>query len=406
MNIWIRRAAAASVAALLYSNAAVSPAVAQSNASAGIPANVLADLRAAALLAEQDKFRITEMTQTVSDPNLAARWRDENRQQSATTFGYVVSAAIAEHPASTEAIVRAAVAIAPDLGAEITNTAIAAYPGFRDAIMAGSSGGDRSDYMQTAAAMPAHIAQAPRTMPEPRAPESRDYTAPPPSPSADNANPIYDPWQPVNRPLFAVYQFLDDYLVRPIAAGYGWVVPGPIKRGVFKAFRNLESPIVLANDILQFDLSGAATTVGRFVVNSTAGGLGFFDVAGRAGLEGHPADFDQTLNHYGVPGGPYMVLPLIGPGTARHNIGRVVDVLTDPLTWIDDVDRSIKIGRTVGDGISKRETLIEPLDTLRKDSVDWYSTFRATYYQDRAVVLRKGVTAPSAADNELFDAAE
>ncbi|MFP5468808.1 MAG: VacJ family lipoprotein, partial [Alphaproteobacteria bacterium] len=219
-------------------------------------------------------------------------------------------------------------------------------------------------------------------------------------------NAIWDPWQPVNRPLFAVYQFIDDFLVRPIAAGYGWVVPGPIRKGVRNAFRNLDSPIVFANDLLQFQPGDAAATLGRFVINTTVGGLGFFDVATRAGLPYHPADFDQTLHTYHVPSGPYMILPILGPGTVRHNLARIVDSAADPLSWSNEVDRSIKIGRTAGYIITTRENLIEPLDTLRKDSLDWYATFRATYYQDRDVVLRKGVTAPGDAQNDMFDAAQ
>lgn len=400
MKVWTWRLRAACIAAMLFIYATATDALAQS----GVPANVLADLGAAAKLAEQDIARINEMTAGISDPLLSARLRDENRQQSATTFGYVVNAAIAEHPTAAEAIVRAAVTMAPGLGREITISAAAAYPGFHNAIMAGGVGGeveDPNDYAPTAP--PVEIAQAPRYMPEPREPATREYSPPPPSREA--TNPVYDPWQPVNRPLFAVYQFLDDFLVRPVAAGYG-VLPGPIKRSIHNVFRNLEAPVVLANDLLQLDTSSAATTVGRFVINSTAGGLGFFDVAARAGFAGHPADFDQTLNYYGMPGGPYMILPLIGPGTVRHNFGRIVDILIDPLTWIEEVDSSLTIGRAVGDGISKREALIDPLDTLRKDTLDWYATFRAAYYQDRAVVLRKGVTAPSEADNEMFDEAE
>lgn len=397
------RGAAAAIMSLTYAFATLNPVSAQQ----GPPENVLADLRSAAALAAQDKARIQETLTGIHDPLLAARLRNENRQQSATTFGFVVSAAIAGHPTATEAIVRAAVSMAPELRQEITGTALAAYPGFRAAIIAGSQGADGRSYTptpQAPAPVPLQVAQTQRLMPEPRTtPAPREYTPPPAS--KEIINPIYDPWQPLNRPLFSVYMFFDDYLVRPIAAGYGWLVPNPIKKGVYKAFRNLEAPIVLANDVLQFDPGAAATTVGRFVINSTAGGLGFFDVAAKAGLPGHLADFDQTLNHYGVPGGPYMILPLIGPGTVRHNFGRLVDIATDPLTWIGAVEDPVLIGRSVGDAISKREALIDPLDTLRKDSVDWYATFRATYYQDRTVVLRKGVTAPSNTENEMFDAA-
>jgi phospholipid-binding lipoprotein MlaA len=366
-------------------------------AAPSLPAHVLADLRNAAALAAQDEARIGRMSDYTSDPLLAARMREEGHRQSATTFSYVVNTAIAANPGATEAIVSAAISIAPGLRDAITQSAIIAFPGFKDTIENAHPG--RFDAVKTQA-QPVVAG----LIPAPRAPTSQEYVHPPAS--APQKNPIWDPWQPVNRPLFAVYQFFDDFLIRPIAAGYGFIVPGPIKKGVRNAFRNLDSPIVFANDVLQFQPGDAAATLGRFVINSTVGGLGFFDVATRGGLPYHPADFDQTLHSYHVPSGPYMILPILGPGTLRHNLARMVDSAADPLNWSHEVDSSIKFGRTAGTMIAKREDLIEPLDTLRKDSLDWYATFRATYYQDRDVVLRNGATAPSETQNDMFDAAQ
>ncbi|MDP1671198.1 MAG: VacJ family lipoprotein, partial [Alphaproteobacteria bacterium] len=285
-------------------------------AAPSIPAHVLADLRNAAALAQQDEARVERMSAHTSDPLLAARMREEGRRQSATTFNYVVNAAIAGNPDAAQAIVSAAITVAPDLRDVIIQSAVIAFPGFQDQIQSARPG--RFD------AVEADIRPVSANLvPVPRAPAPLEYVHPPAAEPQENA--IWDPWQPVNRPLFAVYQFVDDFLIRPVAAGYGWIVPGPIKKGVRNAFRNLDSPIVFANDLLQFQPGDAATTLGRFIINTTAGGLGFFDVAARGGLPGHPADFDQTLNFYRVPSGPYMVLPVIGPGTLRHNLARVVD---------------------------------------------------------------------------------
>lgn len=362
-----------------------------------LPAHVLADLRNAAVLAEQDEARIKRMSDYTSDPLLAARMREEGHRQSATTFSYVVNSAIAANPGATEAIVSAAISIAPGLGDAITQSAIAAFPGFREKIENARPGRFEAD---DAKVQPS----ASGALPANRSTETREYVHP--SMAQPRGNPVWDPWQPVNRPLFAVYQFFDDFLIRPIAAGYGFIVPGPIKTGVRNALRNLDSPIVFANDLLQFQPGDATTTLGRFAINTTVGGLGFFDVATRAGLPYHPADFDQTLHFYHVPSGPYMILPILGPGTLRHNLARLVDSAADPLNWSNEVDSSIRTGRTAGNLIATRENLIDPLDTLRKDSLDWYATFRATYYQDRDVVLRKGVTGPSQAQNDMFDAAQ
>lgn len=366
-------------------------------AAPALSAQILADLRNAAALAQQDEARVTRMSDVTKDPLLANRMREEGHRQSATTFSYVVNTAIANNPNAAEAIVSAAITIAPGLRDAITQSAILAFPGFRDRIESASPG--RFD---TEGPEPQPAAAG--VLPASRPPETQEYAHPPAL--QPRGNPVWDPWQPVNRPLFAVHQFLDDILIGPIARGYGWIVPDPIKSSVRNIFRNLESPIVFANDLLQFQPGNAATTLGRFVINTTVGGLGAFDVAARAGLPYHPADFDQTLHTYHVPSGPYMILPILGPGTVRHNLARIADRAADPLNWSNEVDESVKIGRTAGYTIARREELIAPFDTLRKDSLDWYATFRAVYYQDRDVVLRKGVTAPSDAQNDLFDAAQ
>lgn len=363
-------------------------------AANSVPGQVLADLQNAAMIAAQDDARMERLRAGAHDPLLAARMGNESRRQSATAFSYVVNAAIAQYPASTREIVSAAISFAPDLRAEIVQSAVLAFPGFREEIGQARPGKYKAAEVQPAAAT---------LFPAPHMAPPRQYE-PPPVP--ERPNKVWDPWEPVNRPLFAVHQFLDDFLIRPIAQGYGWITPGPIRRGVRNAFANLDSPIVFANDLLQFQPNDAAVTLGRFVVNSTVGGLGFFDAAARAGLPGHPADFDQTLNVYHVPAGPYMVVPALGPGTVRHNFGRIADTLADPFNWMGGVGNSIKIGRQAGEAIATREALIEPLDKLRKESLDWYATYRATYYQDRNVVLRKGETLPDAAQNQLFDEAQ
>lgn len=372
------------------------------HAQSSIPANILADLRSAAAVAQQDEQRVARLTTSISDPLLADRMRREGQRQSATTFSYVVNAAIAQQPHAAVTIVQAATGIAPHLRDDIVNSAITAYPGFRNAILAAGPHGT----VPSARATPIRTAQPQQAplLPTPREPSKREYSPPPPSRDPDS--PVWDPWEPLNRPLFAVYQVLDDFLVRPVAASYGWVVPDPIKEGVRHAFENLESPVIFVNDVVQLDFPGAATTLGRFTINSTVGGLGFFDVAERAGLRRHPADFAQTLNRYHIPAGPYLVLPIIGPGTIRSHLGGIVDIATHPFTWMRAVEDPVRVGLMVGDAVTKRETLLEPLDELRKDSVDWYATFRATYYQNRAVELRKGVVQPSSAENDLFDAFE
>ncbi len=211
--------------------------------------------------------------------------------------------------------------------------------------------------------------------------------------------PIDDPLEDVNRAIFAVNDVIDRFLLRPIAWVYGEVMPAPLKTAVNNGFRNIGAPVRLANDILQLDMEGASATLIRFTLNSTLGAGGLFDVAARMGLPGHPADFGQTLHHYGVGPGPYVVVPLLGPSTVRDGVGTVADTFLHPFTYLLDNDTNLELlgGRIV----TTRETLIEPLDKLRAGSLDYYAAVRSAYYQDRAVELRKGRAPPPAAQKKL-----
>ena len=181
-------------------------------------------------------------------------------------------------------------------------------------------------------------------------------------------------------------------------------MPATVKRGVGNGFENLNAPVVLANDLLQLELGDAATTTGRFVVNSTVGVLGLFDVAEAFGLPHHPADFGQTLYTYEVGPGPYLVLPLLGPSTTRDGLGKAVDIFLDPLTYVLDTGSNLARGATKA--VVRREQLLAPLEDLRATSIDYYAALRSAYYQDRRVVLRKGSLAPAPDLDAMFDAVE
>ncbi|MCK9992800.1 MAG: hypothetical protein Dbin4_01320 [Alphaproteobacteria bacterium] len=172
------------IAAALYAGQAL--------AASAVPAQVLSDLRNAAAIAKQDEARVERMSSTTSDPQLAARMRDESRRQSATTFSYVVNSAIASNPQAAQAIVSAAISVAPELREAITQSAQLAFPGFANQINSARPG----NY----AAEEAKIQPVAHTglIPAPRPPAPQEYVHPPAS--TPNENPIWDPWQPVNRP--------------------------------------------------------------------------------------------------------------------------------------------------------------------------------------------------------------
>lgn len=235
----------------------------------------------------------------------------------------------------------------------------------------------------------------------------------PPAPArgaAEDGVDIGDPLEDVNRVVFWVNDMVDTLVLRPVAWTYGEIAPAFVKRAFGNFFRNLDSPVVLANDLLQLELEDAATTTGRFLVNSTLGVLGLFEVGEDFGMPPHPADFGQTLHAYGVGFGPYIVLPLLGPSSARDATGVVADSLMNPLTYL--LDRTTRVALAASEAVVQREPLIAPLDDLKANSLDYYVALRSSWYQNRQASLRRGPagsdagTAGQDATDALFDAAE
>src|SRR6201995_3060302 len=142
-----------------------------------------------------------------------------------------------------------------------------------------------------------------------------------------------DPWEKTNRDIFDFDVRVDHAVARPIAKGYKEVVPEPVRDGIHNALTNLNSPVVLANDVLQGDGDKAANTAGRIVINSTVGIGGLIDVASKIGIPGHDNDFGITLGKNNIAEGSYLVLPFAGPQPPRDLLGTGVDVAFDPLTW-------------------------------------------------------------------------
>lgn len=201
---------------------------------------------------------------------------------------------------------------------------------------------------------------------------------------------INDPIEGLNRGVFAFNDGLDTILLKPVAQGYRAVVPQPARTGVRNFLHNLKSPMYLANDLLQGDLSGAATQTGRALINTTVGIGGLFDVAKSMGLEHEPEDFGQTMASWGIGHGAYVVLPLLGPGSVRDHLGTAVDSYADPIRlWMYNTNREewhyVRLGLTV---VDMREELLDVLDDLKKNSIDYYAAVRSTYAQRREALVR------------------
>lgn len=206
------------------------------------------------------------------------------------------------------------------------------------------------------------------------------------SPSVDT-----DPWEGFNRNMYAVHDGIDEAVLEPVARGYRAITPGPLRTGVVNFMRNLRSPVIFANDVLQGEVPRAGTTVARFGINTTIGILGIFDPATGMGLERHDEDFGQTLAVWGVGAGPYVFIPVLGPTTVRDGIGRVVDIAFDPITWLEGDDaNTFRVSRTVLDGISTREQLLDTVADIKRTSVDPYVTIRSSYGLLRDSAIQNG----------------
>ena len=220
-------------------------------------------------------------------------------------------------------------------------------------------------------------------------------------PSGDSAlEDDYDPFETVNRFLFAINETLDVFILKPAAATYGFLVPEFARDSVRNVIRNLKAPVIFANELWQGKEDEATETLVRFGINSTIGLAGLIDVADSFGYEYHSEDFGQTLGVYGSQPGPYLVLPLFGPSSVRDAIGLGVDSLIDPWSYVLDAakvdeDQEILLTRRIAGGIDKRERNIENIEELQRDSVDFYARIRSLYLQNRRNLIKDGKPDPS-----------
>ncbi len=217
-----------------------------------------------------------------------------------------------------------------------------------------------------------------------------------------------DPWEGFNRKMFAVNDSLDSALMVPAARAYRAVTHKKQRKGIRNFIANLRTPVILVNDLLQGEFKRAGETAGRFVVNSTIGFGGMGDPAERLGIAQHSEDFGQTLAVWGVPSGPYVVLPFFGPSTMRDGVGAGFDIALDPAIWVrTDPAMYFRFTRTGVGVISSREPLIDPLADIKADSLDFYASIRSFYLQTRKREIENGRTnyedLPDIGEFEEFD---
>ncbi len=212
----------------------------------------------------------------------------------------------------------------------------------------------------------------------------------------DDEQLIDDPLEDINRGIFWFNDQLDIYILEPVAEGYTYVVPKPVRRSVGNFFDNLRYPVYLVSDLVQLKFDQAGEHTGRFMINSVFGIAGLFDVASDVGLERHVEDFGIALGYHGVGTGPYLVLPFLGPSNARDLVGSIVDrsLSVTALTTFDSAASDDAIiasyAASVLDLINTRADLLEAVKTAKDASIDYYSFVKNSYTQRRESLIYDG----------------
>ncbi|WP_415922157.1 VacJ family lipoprotein [Tateyamaria sp. SN6-1] len=227
------------------------------------------------------------------------------------------------------------------------------------------------------------------------------------APAVPTEDGVFDPYENQNRKVHAFNRGLDRALVRPAAIGYSTILPDEIEDSIGHFASNLGEPSVMVNSLLQGDLRGAGLSTVRFLTNSTLGIFGLADVAAEFNLPEHDTDFGETLHVWGAREGPYLELPVLGPSTVRDTTGMVVDLFTNPLSYvIDEPERYYGTAAGVASGLSTRGRFTETVDSILYESADSYAQARLIYLQNRRFELGDTDTSseidPFALDTEGF----
>ena len=218
----------------------------------------------------------------------------------------------------------------------------------------------------------------------------------------DPADGIYDPFEQRNRKVHAFNRGVDRAIIRPAARGYTAVLPDEIEDSVGHFATNLGQPSNMTNALLQGNLEGFGLATARFLINSTLGLGGIFDVASDFNVPRYDTDFGETLYTWGVEEGAYLELFLVGPSTQRAAAGRIVDLFTNPLSYaLDDPERYYPPVASAAAGLGYRGRYSDTVDSILYDSADSYAQARLIYLQNRRFKLGDAAAAPEIDPFEL-----
>lgn len=222
-----------------------------------------------------------------------------------------------------------------------------------------------------------------------------------------------DPWEPMNRGFFAFNETLDRYALEPLARAWDFVLPGFVLTGIENFFANLNTPVVLANDLLQGKPVAAIEDLARFAHNTTFGLGGLVDFATIVGIPENDEDFGQTLGYWGVPPGPYLMVPILGPYTLRDGIGEIVETAATSYAWttpfwydVVDLNGLETAGASIGveafELLNLRAIYLEEIAESRREAFDYYVFVRNAYLQNRRAKVLDRTDAVTVDEEELY----
>src|SRR5262245_28289613 len=233
-----------------------------------------------------------------------------------------------------------------------------------------------------------------------RAEDPAPASAPPPDAAASTP----DPWESFNRPVFAVNDFLSRNVLEPVGRGWAFVVPEFVRNAISRVFVNVRTPGVMLNDLLQGKPREAGIDLARFLLNTSIGLGGLIgDPAAAIGLEPNEEDFGQTFGVWGIPPGPYLVLPLLGPSSPRDAVGRAGDAATTPYGWFIPIWASAAIFTV--DTANGFSFIADDITEERAAAFDWYAAVRNAYVSRRENQVRDRAETPEEAaedEDELY----
>lgn len=211
-----------------------------------------------------------------------------------------------------------------------------------------------------------------------------------------------------NHAMFKFNRAVEKGIIRPVAKGYKKVTNDYVRQRVTNFFNNIEEPVFMANHLLQGELHNSGHNLARFVINTTIGGLGLYDVASKAGLEKLSTGFDETMATWCVPDGPYIILPVLGPSTPRAATGWAVDGYFSPSYWIaqesgDDNAKLIYYGSAGLKYLNKYAENLKFIESMEEGAVDYYETMKSAYLQNRSQIKVCGKNKDAVTPSYDFD---